>query len=303
MINKIFYITIGAAITFVLFPQSAQDNQSGVSPIVLGTSTRSAGIEKKYFPAPEMAISLSPPTFTAKAALAYDLNSDIILYSNNLNTRLPIASLTKLVTALIVIKNSYLENIVTVEKFDTQVVGSNMGLVAGEKIKIIDLLYGMLVSSSNDAALALARSVGGSTENFTKLMNEETGLLKLQDTHFTNPVGWDLEDNYSTVLDLKIILNEFFKNPTLLEIVNTREKVVNSIDSNYSHKLISTNKLLLENSNISGVKTGFTTKALGNLIIKISKFNAQVVTIVLNSQEREQDTKKLIDWLFAVYRW
>jgi len=303
VINKIFYITIGAAITFVLFPQPAQDNQSGISPIVLGTSTQNVNIEKKYFSAPEMAISLSPPTLTTRAALAYDLNSDIILYSNNLNTRLPIASLTKLVTALVVVNNSDLENVVTVEKADTQVVGSNMGLVAGEKIKILDLLYGMLVSSSNDAAMALARSVGGSTESFNALMNKEAQKLKLLDTHFTNPVGWDLEDNYSTVLDLKIILSEFFKNSTLSEIVNTREKTISSIDSNYSHKLISTNKLLLENSNVSGVKTGFTTKALGNLIIKINKSNAQVVTIVLNSQEREQDTEKLIDWLFTVYRW
>lgn len=303
MLNKIFYITIGAAVTFILFPQSAKDHSSVINPVVLGTSTENTISEKNYFATPEMAISLSPPLLTAKAVLAYDLNSDIILYSNNLNSRLPVASLTKIMTALVVVKHSNLDDFITVSKVDTQVVGSNMGLVPGEKIKIIDLLYGMLVSSSNDAAMSLARSVGGSVENFVVLMNEEVEKLKLIDTHFTNSVGWDLEDNYSTVLDLKIILKEFFKNPTLLEIVNTREKIVDSIDSSYSHKLISTNKLLLENNNVSGVKTGFTTKALGNLIIVINQSGAKVVTIVLNSQEREQETQKLIDWLFTVYRW
>jgi len=225
------------------------------------------------------------------------------LYSRNLDEKLPIASLTKLITALVAIKFSNLDSVVLVKKSDLQVVGASSGLVEGEKITVKDLLQAMLISSSNDATLALANYIGGSEEKFVAMMNQEVKNLGLIDTHFSNPVGWDIDENFSNALDLAKIVEEFVKNPILSEIVKTKEIEIYSQDKKYVHKLTTTNRLLLEDINVVGIKTGFTTKALGNLIIRDQKNQQDIITIVLGSENREEDTTKLLEWLFKVYKW
>jgi serine-type D-Ala-D-Ala carboxypeptidase (penicillin-binding protein 5/6) len=250
-----------------------------------------------------MAANVPVPSITAKAALAYDLKSGSILYTYNFDEKLPIASLTKLMTALVVIRSSDIDSFVIIKKSDINVVGSSSGLVEGESVRVKDLLRAMLISSSNDAALALANYVGGSEERFVAMMNDQARLLGLVNTHFSNPVGWDIEENFSNALDLSKIVNAFIQSRVLSEIVQTRETEIKSEDNRYTHKLTSTNKLLLENPTVIGIKTGFTTKALGNLIIRDVRGEQDVVTIVLGSENREEDTQKLLDWLFSVYRW
>ncbi|MEO8065254.1 MAG: serine hydrolase [Candidatus Doudnabacteria bacterium] len=303
MLNKIIYTLLGIALAVAFFPHLARD--SARTPVVAGNSTVSS-IAADITAAPEMAVNRSVPDLTAKAALAYDLSSGAILYSNNLDEKLPIASLTKLMTALTVVSSVDLRSEVTVQKEDQTPIGSTIGLVVGEKIKVSDLLKAMLIPSGNDAALALADFVAGSPEKFAAMMNQQAANLNLANTHFSNPVGWDRYDkqeNYSNSLDLIKIVQEFLKYDFLRKIVATRVTSITSSDGKYSHELHSTNKLLLDDPQVAGIKTGFTSKALGNLIVLVNHSGHEIVTIVLGSDNRETDTQDLLDWVFAVYKW
>lgn len=273
-------------------------------PAVSGISTQAGSIVLRS--APEMAVNLTPPLLTAHAALAFDLNSGAILYSNNLDEKMPIASLTKLMTALTVINHADPKFQVTITKADETPIGSTVGLVAGERINVSSLLAAMLIPSGNDAALALANFVSGTPEKFADLMNQDAESLHLVNTHFSNPVGWDSYDkqeNFSNTLDLIKIVQEFLKHEQLRQIVGTRKISVSSADGKYVHQLQTTNKLLLDDPDVLGIKTGFTSKALGNLIILVNRGDSEIVTIVLGSDNREDDTQKLLDWVYRVYRW
>lgn len=299
MLNKIIYTILGFGLAFVFFPHAAKDSARG--PIISGASTSAHMQSVKS--APELAATLEAPNLRAKAAVAVDLDSGSILYSRNLDEKLPIASLTKLMTALVVVKSVDTKSIVTIEKKDQTVIGSTIGLVEGEQITVHELLRGMLIPSGNDAALTLANYVGGNVDNFAATMNEEAAKLGLVNTHFSNPVGWDSDENYSNALDLVKIVRELMQSDELAKIVATKEADVSSVDGRYSHKVTSTNKLLLQNPEVIGVKTGFTSKALGNLIILSNHNDRKILTIVLGSEDREGDSQQLMDWLFAVYRW
>lgn len=299
MLNKIIYTILGIGLALVFFPRPAHD--AGKSPVVSGVSIQNVS-PPSLKSAPEMAASIDPPKLTAKSALAIDLDSGTILYSSNLDEKLPIASLTKMMTAIVVVKNTSLEATVTIGK-QGQVVGSTVGLVAGETITVHNLLKALLIPSGNDVALALANFVSGSPEQFALLMNQEAQTLGLVDTRFANPVGWDSDENYSNTLDLVKIVQEFLKHPELAEIVKTKEALISSTDGKYTYDLHTTNKLLLDDPEVIGLKTGFTSKALGNLVILADHQNSKVLTIVLGSDNRELDTQNLLDWLFTVYRW
>lgn len=299
MLNKIIYTILGIGLALVFFPRPVRD--AGRTPVVSGISTQSVS-PSDLKSAPEMAVNIDPPKLTAKSALAIDLDSGTILYSNNLDEKLSIASLTKIMTAIVAVKNADLEATVTIGK-QGQVVGSTVGLVAGETITVHNLLKALLIPSGNDAALALANFVAGSQENFALLMNQEAVSLGLVDTRFANPVGWDSDENYSNTLDLVKIVQEFLKHPELAEIVKTKEALISSTDGKYSYDLHTTNKLLLDDPEVIGLKTGFTSKALGNLIILADHQDRKILTIVLGSDNREQDTQNLLAWLFTVYRW
>ena len=302
MLNKIIYTIFGIGLALVFFPHAAKDSVK--KPSVSGISVQAKSQEFKS--APEMALNFPPPPLTVKAALAYDLDSGTILYSNNLDEKLPIASLTKLMTALTVVKNQNLEATITVAHDAQGVVGSTIGLVAGEQVRASDLVRALLISSSNDAAVALADFIGGSQEKFADMMNQQAASLGLVETHFSNPVGWDSydsQDNYSNALDLIKIVQEFLKNDELRQIVKIKALTITSTDGKYSHELHTTNKLLLDDPEVEGIKTGFTSKALGNLIILVNHADRRIVTVVLGSNNREQDSRNLIDWVLSVYRW
>lgn len=301
MYKKIIYISVGFLVGIAFVPHSFNNSQSTITPKVLGIETNANA--RQYYKSPEISINLSPPVVTAKSALVFDLGSDTILYSKDFDAQLPIASLTKLMTALVVMDKQNINNRVVVDQADTKVVGSAMGLTGGEVITIQDLLRGMLISSSNDAALALARSTSEDAQKFVDLMNQKARDLKMTETNFTNPVGWDINDNYSTCLDLKKLVIEILKKDELKNIFKTKEIEVQSQDKQYIHKLVTTNKLMLANPNIVGIKTGYTTKALGNLIIDSQVLGTNVIVIILNSQDRESDAQKLLDWVYSVYRW
>lgn len=293
---------IAVSAIFLLSPKKTKESLKQAKPAVLGLDTAKPRLNFLKS-APELAQASSPPQVSAQTGLAIDAQSGSILWTKNFDQKYPIASLTKLMTALVVIKQAGLDLAISAKKSDTEVIGTNMGLVSGEQITVLNLLYGMLVSSSNDAALALAKGVAGSNEKFIELMNQQAQSMGLLSTNFSNPAGFDDENNYSTADDLSKIALEFIKNPLLNEIVKTKETIVASKDGRIKHKLVSTNKLMFENEKIIGIKTGFTSQALGNLIIRYKDPEKEIISIVLASANREEDTKKLLDWILSVYKW
>lgn len=303
MLKRILLGIFGLLLIFVLSPKTTFESKKEIQPKVLGTETDQQRKVSFIKAAPELVLAQSKPELSSKAAFVYDPNSGSILYTHNFDQKLPIASLTKLATAFLAAEQVGLTDVVRVKKKHTQIIGTNMGLVPGEQITVLNLLKGLLISSSNDAALALADYVGGDEKGFVEMMNQKAKLLGLTDTHFSNPIGLDDEDNYSTAIDLSKLVTEFSKNILLAEIVKTKEMTVESFDKKFVHKLTSTNKLLLEDPRVVGIKTGFTSKAQGNLILRAKDGDAEVVTIILGSPNREEDSKKLLDWIFSVYRW
>ncbi len=253
--------------------------------------------------APELFAIIEQPQLTARSVLAYDYQSGTFLYTHNFDHRLPVASLTKLVAALVVMESGRLDEIVEVQEADIRVIGPNTGLVAGEKIKVSELLKAMLISSHNDSTRALVRHVGGSIDNFVRLMNVKARALGMTNTNFANPIGFDDPQHYSSAHDMVQALEVFLKNETLNEIVRTAETEIKAENLSYPHKLTTTNKLLLEDPSVIGVKTGYTSEAKGNLVVRSVKGRADIVTIVLGSDDREGDTRKILDWIYSVYRW
>lgn len=252
---------------------------------------------------PEVSANIPLPELSARSVLAFDNATLSILYSSNFDEKLPIASLTKIITALVIADSNKLNRIITVKESDIRVIGANMGLFDSERIMAEDLLKAMLVASSNDAAQVLASYYGGSHEQFVRLMNDKAKELGMINSNFSNPTGLDDEKNYSTAQDLFKAVSAFMANQVLSEMVKTKEAEIIPIGSAYSHKIKTTNKLMLEDETIIGIKTGYTDQAKGNLIIRSKKGNADVITIVLGSENREEDTKKLLDWIYKVYHW
>ena len=299
MLNKIIYTILGFGAAVLFFPHVARDYAA--QSLISGAST--GPVAAVFSSSPELSATQDAPVLTAKSALAVDLNSGAILYSKKINERLPIASLTKLMTALVVLDRVDLDGVLVVPMDDLKIVGTSIGLVAGEKITVRDLLKAMLIPSSNDAALLLAYFTAGTEADFVQLMNNKATQMGLINTHFTNSVGWDIDDNYSDSLDLLKIAKEFLKYSELSDITSTKETIIRSVDNKYSHQLTTTNKLLLDDPEVIGLKTGFTAKALGNLIALANHSGHKVLTIVLGSENREDDSQKFLNWLFSVYKW
>lgn len=298
--KKIAVLLAILLVVIVIFPKKSP---SKINPVQVSATTVVA--EKPTTPSPPQLVdaNIPKPELAARAVLALDLPTGAVLYSQNENEKLPIASLTKLMTAMVVLDHVNSDKIVTIQKADTEVDCACMGLEVGEQITVQNLLKGMLIPSNNDAALALGRFVGGTEENFVGMMNDKAHTLGLADTHFANPVGLDDSENYSTATDLARETQEFLKYALLERIVATAGEDVTSVEGKIVHHLKTSNKLLLENSDVVGVKTGFTSGAQGNLILKIEQSGGTVLTVVLNTPNREDDTQKLIDWIFGSYKW
>ncbi len=241
--------------------------------------------------------------FTTDAAVAYaiDLKSGAVLADINGRVKWPTASLAKLMTAQVVFNVTSVGEEVVIKQEDLKVDAPVMGLEAGEKIAIIDLLRGMLISSANDAANVLASSVAGDQERFAELMNLMAKQFGLDDTHFKNSMGFDDPEQYATARDMASLAQNFLKNKDLAEMAGTKTMEVRSTDGTKRHWLKNSNKLL-EDKNIHGVKTGYTDAALGNLILLVED-NAgnKILTVIFGSLQREVDSRALVDWVFDSY--
>lgn len=246
------------------------------------------------------------PVAEAKGILLMDVDTGIVMFEKNLDQRLPMASLTKIMTAVIILDSHSLDEVVTVEDNFNNMgeLGVRMWLQQYEKITVGDLLIGLLVPSAGDAAIALATYHSGSVKDFINEMNEKAKILNLRNTHFTNPIGLDENEHYSSAYDLAILTKYALRNKDFRRIVRIQNATVTSVSGVIEHKLEGTDELLNSYLDIRGVKTG-TTDAAGQSLISLARNSngKEVIVVLLNSPDRFQESKEIIDWGFRNFKW
>jgi D-alanyl-D-alanine carboxypeptidase len=247
----------------------------------------------------EMASDFKDKTTDARAVYFLDIKTGQELITKNSEQKLPIASLTKLMTALVVIEDNNLNEIVTVSRLNTRGGDALMGLQTGDKVAVIDLLNGLLINSGSDSALALSNHISGGESEFVSQMNQKAKILGLKSTHFTNPVGWDESGNYSTAHDMAILTKVALTNPTIAEIVQKPSATVYSTGGR-PYLLKNTNQLLDRNHYL-GAKTGTTYNAGECLAIYFKDTDKELVGVILNSPGRFTETKDIINWIDKSY--
>ncbi len=241
---------------------------------------------------------LQLPEVGAKAFAIVDGSTGTLLAGKEPHRRLPPASTTKIATAIVALERGRLEDMVSID-VDAQELGDSslMGLVRGDSLSLRDLLYGLLLPSGNDAAIAIARHIAGSEERFVALMNAKVEELGLRDTHFVNPHGLDDADHYSSAYDLSLLARYAMNNPTFATIVATREYTASGQLRGY--QMYNTNHLLFRYAGVDGVKTGYHERALQTLVASASRDDRRVFATVLGSNDRIGDTIPLLDYFFA----
>lgn len=242
------------------------------------------------------------PKINSRSAVVIDRKSKNIIYGKNENVKKAMASTTKIMTAMVVIQNTNLNNIVEISKKAAETGGSRLGLKVGDKITVKDLLYGLLLRSGNDCAVALAEYVAGSVQEFSNLMNQNAQMLGLNNTHFVTPHGLDEEEHYTTAYELAVLTDYALKNEIFAQIVNTKSYTININKS--SKTLNNTNELLGNLNGVYGVKTGFTNGAGRCLVTSIKRGNLDIICVVLGAdtkKDRTRDSAKLIEYTFNKY--
>ena len=238
------------------------------------------------------------PDVTARNAILLDQSNGKILYEKSANDPQLIASITKIMTAIIAIESGKMEETVTISHQATLTEGSSIYLVEGEKIKLKDLVYGLMLRSGNDAATAIAEFVGGSIEGFAFLMNEKAAWLEMNDTHFDNPHGLDSDKHYSTAYDMATLTRYAMDNEQFIAI--TGAKSYHSEQRTYAWG--NKNKLLTTYYPYTiGGKTGYT-KAAGRTLVSIAeKEGVTLIAVTLDDPNDWQDHMRLFDWGFEKY--
>ena len=232
---------------------------------------------------------------SGSAYIVINAEDNKVLMESNAQAHLPMASTTKVMTALIVLENAPTDLLVTVPEDAVRVEGSSMYLKEGEELTVLELLYGLMLSSGNDAALALAYAVGGTPEGFVELMNEKAQVLGLKNTHFVNPHGLHDADHYTSAYDLALICSEAMKNEIFREIVATKDKKFENPDTGEIRYLHNKNKLLANYKGANGIKIGFTKAAARCLCASAKRGDIQLICVVLNDGNWFNRAAELMD--------
>lgn len=246
------------------------------------------------------------PALRAHAFLLLDLESGAVLTAHEPSAVHPIASLAKVLTAVTVVRSAELDDVALVSEHAVRAgrKGADMQLKAGERIRVEDLLAGLLIPSANDAAVALAEHVSGSENAFAKRMEAEAVTLGLSRTRVENATGFDSLAQFSSAYDVALLLSEAWRDEVLGVFLRAETMDVASVDGRQKHHLRTTNRLLGVRSDVLGGKTGFTDAAGENLaVIAETPGGHPVVAVVLGSPDRFGDMENLLNWAFWAYRW
>ncbi|PTM58634.1 D-alanyl-D-alanine carboxypeptidase family protein [Desmospora activa] len=237
-------------------------------------------------------------SLSAHAAAVIDVESGRLLYEKEANKQMRIASLTKIMTAIVALENSDLQEKVKVGPRAVGVEGSSIYLQQGEEVPLEHLLYGLMLRSGNDAAVAIAEHVGGSLEGFVMLMNEKAEYLGLEQTHFANPHGLDAPEHYSSAADMARLTAYALRNPHFKKIVSTPIKTVPWPGEEWHRKWYNKNKMLRLYPGADGVKTGYTKLSKRTLVSSATRNGRQVATVTLNAPDDWDDSMHLLEYGF-----
>lgn len=235
----------------------------------------------------------------ARNAIAIDGTTRQILYEQNCYEVVPMASTTKILTALVALNESDLNRELTVTKNAASIRGSKVGYKAGENIKLRELLYGLMLKSGNDAAITIAEGLGGSIENFSKIMNHYATSLGLTTSHFETPHGLDSQKHYSSAYDLAILTAKAMENDTFREICG--EKLITQDKYNFTREYQNINKILWKIPDANGVKTGYTGGAGKCLVSSVKYEGRNIIIVVLNCTDRWNVTEKIFNYVCTNY--
>ena len=241
----------------------------------------------------------------AKAAVVYDFQADRNLFQKNINQKLPVASLTKIMTAVVAWEHLNPNEVVTVRPSAVKVDQEKQDLHSQETISVSNLMQLMLIKSSNDAAYALRDHAKIRNIDLVAAMNEKAAELGMINTRFTDPAGLD-DEAYSTAADMVKLVRYALRYSAIWNFSREQTAVIVSADGEFSREIKSTNQLLGVLSDIVGGKTGYTDRALGCMILVVAAPNDssdKIISIILGSRERFTDMKKLVDWARIAYRW
>lgn len=231
---------------------------------------------------------------SARSYILIEQSSNTVVAEKNSEIRMKPASTTKILTAICAIENASLDDVVTVSRNAAYQEGSSMYLKPGDKITLEDLVYGLMLNSGNDAAVAIAEHIGGSTEKFANIMNNKAKDIGAKNSNFENPNGLDSDNHYVTAKDLALITSYALKNQKFREIVSTKSKVVSTVGG-VSKYLANHNKLLHMYENCIGVKTGFTKASGRTLVSAADKNGITLIAVTLNAPNDWNDHKLLLD--------
>jgi len=246
----------------------------------------------KFYPCQiKSMVESTPPAIEARAFLLADYTTGTILLARNEHEKLPPASLTKVMTAILALENSSLSDVVTVSERAAAAELPKLGLLPGQKVSMEDLIYGLLLLSANDAATAIAEHVAGTQEAFVEMMNRKATELGMKGTHFANPQGFDEETHLSTAYDLWLLARYALSNPIFARVVATREW----------KGLSSTNRFLTLYPGADGIKTGTTPLAGECLVASATRGEQKGLVILLNSPDRYGEAASLLDYYFRNY--
>jgi len=247
---------------------------------------------------------ISNLNLNARSCVILDRLSKKVLYGKNEYNKVKMASTTKIMTATVILENCDLNQTVKVSKKAAGTGGSRLGLKTGDKITVRDLLYGLMLCSGNDAAVALAETAGGSIQGFSELMNVKAKELGLNNTHFESPHGLDSDGHYTTAYELALLSDYALKNSIFAQIVGTKNYTVTI--NGYPKNLKNTNELLGALNGVYGVKTGFTNGANRCLVTACKRNDMDIICVVLGCDTkkfRTSDSIKLIEYAFKNFEY
>lgn len=259
----------------------------------------------QWFPKRVDIDQIGAPQISAEAALFIDSKTGHTLYSKNPNKRLPIASLVKVMTALIALEHKSLDDQFLVSQRAADMDPDKMLLIANERLTLKELLYGIFLISANDAAEVLAEGTTGDRKEFMELMNSKAKQLGMKDTYFVNPTGLDedYDNSHSTVYDMAILTRYLIRRfPEVVEITQTPHIILPQTETHQDYDMYSGINLLTTYPGVVGFKTGYTPEAGLTLITLARKDGYEIVGVLLGSADRRDEARELLDYSFSKLR-
>jgi D-alanyl-D-alanine carboxypeptidase (penicillin-binding protein 5/6) len=300
-------IIVGSGIFFVLHNKKKDTSSIPTMLNVVPEQNAQAFLlpisETSYLPIRDFGVP--EPILDAKAAALFDVKSGRFIFTKNPEEQLPIASVTKLMTAIVILENLDLNRIIVVPVEDINVDGLGGDLYRDERFRGTDLFKFMLIKSSNDAALTFGDFAKKYSIDLVGKMNEKAKEIGMTNTKFTNPAGLDDQDAFSTASDLVKLVNYAEKFDLINETLRTKSLDITSADGRNLHHLTNTNQLLGEIQGIVVGKTGYTEGAIGTMVLGVAldSRDNQIISVILGSHDRFGETKALINWAKKAYYW